>query len=135
MTTIIAIYDDSLKLEKAIEQLTSKNFQEEVIDPNILTRQADHPAQPGPGISPVPGVAVGTPTAASPAQTDEARQEAVRLLRDRLGRLHLSDEEIKHYTNLFNHQGKFLIVKSDTERVSQAVDIMRANGASQVNKH
>ena len=135
MTTIIGIYDDSLNLEKAIEQLTRKGFQEEVIDPGVLTQQADHKAPPSPGIAPAPGVMAGNPTARLPKDSAAAMQEADRILRNRLDKLHLSDKEIDHYTTVFNHDGKFLIVESDTERAPEAVDIMRSNGASQVYKH
>ena len=135
MTTIIGIYDDSLKLEKTIEQLTSKEFKEEVIDPNNLIQKSEHPAPLGPGISPIPGVTAGNPTAAIPKNTAAAQQEADRILRDRLDRLHLSDKQIDHYTSIFNHEGKLLVVESDSERASEAVDIMRNNGASQVYEH
>ena len=135
MTTIIGIYDDSLKLEKAIEQLVNKGFKEEVIDPDILVQKSEHPAAPGPGIAPVPGVMAGNPAATLPRDSTAAIQEADRVLRSRLDELHLSDEEIDHYTTVFNHDGKFLIVESDSEQASEAADIMRANGASQVYNH
>ena len=135
MTTVIGIYDDSLNLEKAIEQLISKGFKEEVIDPDILIQKSDHPATPGPGVAPAPGVMAGNPSATLPKENTAARQEAGRVFRSRLDELHLSHKEIDHYTTVFNHDGKFLIVESDSERTSEAVDIMRNNGASQVYEH
>jgi hypothetical protein len=46
----------------------------------------------------------------------------------------LSQDDIKGYATAFIHDGKFLLVRTDAERVEQAMKILRDSGASRMNR-
>ena len=133
MTAIIAIFDDSKALEKAVVDLNGQGFRERVFDKAILSREIGVGVRPvhSPGMGPLSGSAgiFGS----VPETTDDSA--IIGAFKEHLTTLRLSEEQIDNYINHFNHEGKFLIVKVGSDKAEQAIGILREANASQVNRH
>ena len=131
-TTIISLFDDSLAMEKAINKLNEAGFQERVFDPATIAQEVGHGVSPTftPGAGPTPG-GVGL----AHSYPENSRDEIVRTFRNHLSDLHLSNDQIEGYVTNFAHGAKFVIVRTDKKRATEAMDILQAANASQVNRH
>ena len=132
-THIIALFDDSAALEKAVVKLSEQGFRDRVFDRSIMAREV------GVGVSPVHTLSAG-PIPGSAGIAGSLPQEAdsaavIGAFRDHLTRLRLSEEQIDAYINHFNHESKFVIVQVPAKRAPEVIQILRAANASQVNQH
>ncbi len=132
-THIIALFDDSADLEKAVVKLNAHGFRDRVFDRSILVREV------GIGVNPVHTLSAGPiPGSAGiagslPREGDDAA--VIGAFRDHLSGLGLSEEQTDAYINHFNHDSKFVVVQVPTRQASEVVDILRGANASQVNQH
>jgi hypothetical protein len=59
----------------------------------------------------------------------------VRAFKTRLADYRLPDSVINAYATTFYHNGKFILVRTDTKRAEQVMEILRGCGASRVVRH
>ena len=131
-TTIVSLFDDSRALEKAVNELNSRGFEERVFDRASVSQEVGHGVSPltTPGAGPTPGgagLAHGYP--------EDSSEEVSRTFRSHLSNLRLSDAEIEGYVNNFNHEAKFVIVTTERHRAADAMEILRRADASRVDQH
>jgi hypothetical protein len=131
MTTIVGIFDNARDLDGAIERLADAGFEDTVYDEAIV---AGEPGNVGPafasGLGTAPGIVVEPYV---PPRPD--RQAIVRAFKVHLADYDLPDKAIESYATTFYHSGKFVLVRTDTERAGQVKEILQSCGASQVNQH
>jgi hypothetical protein len=132
MTAIIAIFDDSVALEKALTRLSNTDFEPWVIDP------ANTPVERGVAVAGLPPY----PTLVRPAidvdDSGELPPDGIgyrETLREQLSELSVANEELRFYEEAFEHGGKFVIIETGSEDADEAVDIMQQCGASRVDQH
>jgi hypothetical protein len=127
MTTIVGIFDNARDLDEAIERLAGAGFEDTVYDEAIV---GGEPGNIGSGLAAAPGVIVEPFV---PPKLD--RQAIVRAFKAHLARYALPDNVIESYATTFYHSGKFVLVRTDTERAKQVKEILWSCRASQVNQH
>lgn len=132
MTTIVGIFDDSISMEKAINNLHEKGYKEKVVDEVTVAQEMGSPS--GPLFIPGSGLAPGSAKSAE-TTIDWKQSEAIRIFKTQLSGLHLSNQQFEGYINHFIHGGKFVIVKASGRHTADVKDIMYAANASQVNEH
>jgi len=59
----------------------------------------------------------------------------VRAFKAHLAHCHLPNEVIEAYATSFYHNGEFILVRTDTERAGQVMEILRECGATRANRH
>jgi hypothetical protein len=111
MTTIVGIFDDAWNVEKAIEQLAAAGFEDTVFDEAIVAEQ--------------PGSAGAIPFRAPGSAPERALGENAPNLISKPDRR----------TIAFIHDGKFIFVKSESERADQAMKILRDCNSTRVTRH
>jgi hypothetical protein len=132
-TTIIALFDDSTDLERAVDKLNEQGFRDRVFDRSILAREV------GAGVSPVHTLSAGPiPGSAGiagslPQQGDSSA--VISAFQDHLAGLKLSQVQIDAYVNHLNHDSKFVIVQVPAAQAPETIRILRGANASQVNQH
>jgi hypothetical protein len=137
MTTIVGIFDNARDLDKAIERLARAGFQDTVYDEAIV---GGEPGGRGPAVfAPGYGPPVAWGSSAAPEWRPEPGQHALHAIVGAF-RAHLADygvpaELIQAYAVTFNHNGEFILVRTDAERAEQAMEILRRCGATRVNRH
>lgn len=131
-STIVGLFDDSLAMERAVNELTAGGFEERVFDRASISQEVGHGV--GPLITPAAGP---TPGGAGLAHgyPEDSVEEVSRTFRSHLSNLRLSDAEIEGYVNNFNHEAKFVIVTTDRQRAADAIEILRRANASRVDQH
>jgi hypothetical protein len=131
MTTIVAIFDNARDLDEAIERLAGAGLEDTVYDEAIV---GGEPGNVGPvfasGLGAAPGMVVEPFV---PPKPD--RQAIVRAFKAHLADYALPDNVIESYATTFYHGGKFVLVKTDSERAEQIKEILWSCRASQVNQH
>jgi TRAP-type C4-dicarboxylate transport system substrate-binding protein len=136
MTTIVGIFDDAADLEKAVERLSRADFENTVYDQTIVAQEFREVSAARPALAPgsAPEVALGSDAPNLLPKQDRAA--IVQAFKDRLERQHhLSSTEIDAYASTFLHDGKFVVVETDSDRAKQAMKILEDAGASKVNRH
>jgi hypothetical protein len=113
MTIVVGIFDNHQDLDRAIVNLAEKGFEDTVFDESIVAQEM--------------GVTKLQP------QHQHALVAAFKkhMLKD----YHVPQEVIAGYASSFIHDGKFVVVKTDTKRAPDAVETMQSSGASRVNRH
>jgi hypothetical protein len=127
MTTIVGILDNARDLDEAIEQLARAGFEDTVYDEAIV---GGAPGNVGMVLGAAPGMVVEPFV---PPKTD--RQALVRAFKAYLADHAWPDNIIESYAMTFYHSGKFVPIRTDTERAEQVKQILRSCRASQVNQH
>jgi hypothetical protein len=135
MKTIVGIFDNARDLEKAIERLARAGFEDTVYDEAIVRGE---PAGGGPAVF-APGFVPPQGSSAAPELRPKPGQHAQHAIVEAF-KAHLADhglpaEVIETYAVTFNHDGEFLLVKTGAERAEQAMEILRACGATRANSH
>jgi hypothetical protein len=134
MVTVIGIFDiDKARgLDQAVERLAAAGFDDTVYNEAIVPEDAGNVAPVFvPGTA--PPVVVGSINPDSPHKSD--LRTIVRAFRTHLTQYHLPDEVIAGYATTFYRNGKFVLVRTDTQRAEQVIDILHECGASRVNRH
>ncbi|HET9523339.1 MAG TPA: hypothetical protein VFO90_03860 [Terrimicrobiaceae bacterium] len=136
MTTVIGIFDNTYDMEKGIERLARAGFEDTVYDEAIV---GGEPGGGGPSVF-APGY--GPPAAwggraeewrAKPGQ--HAQHTIVEAFKAHLSDYQVPADVIHAYAVSFNHNGEFVLVKTDAHRAEQAMEILRECGATRVNRH
>ena len=131
MTTIVGIFDNPQDLDEAIEQLAAAGFEDAVYDEAIVEGEPGNVGQSfESGFGGAPGVVVEPYEAPKPN-----RQAIVRAFKAHLADYDLPDNVIEGYAAAFYHNGKFVLVKTDSGRADIAKQILSSCRASQVNQH
>ena len=133
MTTTVGIFDNARDLDRAVERLARAGFDDTVYDEGIVAGEAVNVGSAvfAPGYA--PAVVWGSAEPDSPPKPD--LDTVVRAFKAHLADYHLPKDVIKAYATTFYHNGEFLLVKSNTERAEQVMEILRDCGATRVNRH
>ena len=136
MTTIVGIFDNARDLDKAVERLARAGFEDTVYDEAIV---AEEPSNAGPmvfapGYAPAMVWGSAEPTL-KPKPDRHARHAIVEAFKAHLADYHLPNDVIAAYATTFFHNGEFVLVRTDSERAEQVMEILRECGATQVNRH
>jgi hypothetical protein len=137
MTTVIGIFDNTWDLEKGIERLARAGFEDTVYDEAIVG------GEPGGGAPSVFAPGYGPPAAWGGSPESEwrnkpgqhAQNTIVEAFKAHLADYHVPADMIHAYAVSFNHNGEFVLVKTDAGRAEQAMEILRECGATRVNRH
>jgi len=122
MITIVGIFDSARDLDEAVERLAAAGFEDTVYDEAIV---AEEPGILGPGAVEARGLGKVEPDLLT----------VVRAFKAHLADYHLPDDVIEAYATTFYHKGKFVLVRTDSERAEKALEILRECGATRVNRH
>jgi hypothetical protein len=136
MTTIVGIFDDAAEMEKAVERLANADFENSVYDETIVAEEVGEVQAARPVLAPgsAPEVVLGSEAPNLLPKPD--RHTIAQAFKERLARDHgLASKEIEAYATTFLHNGKFVVVEADSERAGQAMEILKASGATRVNRH
>ena len=133
MTTIVGIFDNARDLDKAIQRLARAGFEDTVYDEAIVAGEAVSVGPPVFAPGSAPAVVWGSAEPALPSKPD--RYTIVRAFKAHLAHCHLPNEVIEAYATSFYHNGEFILVRTDTERAKQVMEILRECGATRANRH
>lgn len=132
MVTIVGIFDidNAREMDQAVERLAAAGFDDTVYDEAIVPEDTGTVAPVfAPGSA--PPVVLDNPDL--PPKVD--MRTIIRAFKTHLTHYHLSDEVIEDYATAFYRNSKFVLVKTDTQRAEQVMEILRECGASRVNRH
>ena len=133
MTTIVGIFDNERDLDKSVGRLAHAGFKYTVYDEAIVSEE------PGCFGSLVfwsgygPAVSWGSTEPA--LLTKRGRHRVVQAFKTHLAHCNLPNKVIEAYATTFSENGRFVLVKTDTVRAEQVMEILRECGARQVNCH
>ena len=113
MTIVVGIFDNPKNLDEAIVKLAEQGLEDTVFDESIVAQEM--------------GVSRLGPEHKNALVTSFKKH----LLKD----YHVSAEVTNGYVTSFFHGGKFVVVKTNAKGAEQAMEIMRGNGATRVNRH
>jgi len=133
-TTIVGIFGDAQDLDRAVERLARAGFEDTVYDVAIVAGEAVNSGGSvvfAPGYA--PAVVWGSAEPALPSKPD--RYTIVRAFKTHLAHYHLPHDVIEAYATSFYHNGEFVLVRTDSERAEQVMEILRDCGATRVNRH
>ncbi len=134
ITTIVAVFDNSVDLDRALTRLAEEGFDKVISDDGIMIDEAS-----GRGLAafvPHLGQSVTWETGEPPRKPRKASQpEIVKAFKEHLAEHHLSDDIIEGYAVTFLHDGKFVIVDTQPKKGEDAMKIMVECGATRVNRH
>ncbi len=132
MAIVIGVFDEQSAVENVVNKLAASGFEEHVFEPSSLSQESggSMPRTHVAGTPPTPGS-----TGLAGLYSEEGRQELLQSFREHLEKLDLADDQVRHYVEVFDHGGRFVTVKTDSQRVEEAMSIMRAAGGSQVHHH
>jgi hypothetical protein len=132
MTAIIAIFDDSLALEKALNKLSQTDFEPRVIDP------ANTPAETAAGVAGIPPYPTLVRPSIDVGDSGELPPQGIdyrKSLHDQLAQLPVAKEELHFYQEAFEHGGKFLVIETDSDDAGELAATLRQYGAARVDQH
>jgi hypothetical protein len=132
MVTVVGIFDidNAPDMDKAVERLAAEGFDDTVYDEGIVPEDTGT-------VAPVfaPGSAPPVVLDSPDLPPKEDLRTIVRAFKTHLAHYHLSDEVIEAYATEFYRNSKFVLVRTDTHRAEQVIEILRECGASRVNRH
>jgi PAS domain S-box-containing protein len=131
--TIVGIFDNARYLDRAVERLARARFEHTVYNEAIVGEEAINVGSPVFASGFAPAVVWGSAEAAVPYRP--GRGTIVRAFKAHLAHCHLPNEVIEAYATTFSHNGEFVLVRTDTVRAEQAMEILRESGARQANHH
>ena len=123
MTTIVGIFDNERELDKSVGRLAHAGFEYTVYDEAIVAEE------PGSFGSLVfwsgygPAVSWGSTKPA--LLTKRGRHRVVQAFKTHLAHCDLPNNVIEAYVTTFSENGRFVLVKSDTVRAEQVMEILR----------
>jgi hypothetical protein len=116
----------------AVERLARAGFEDAVYDEGIVSEEVGNVGPVfAPGFAPV--VILGSARPALSRKPD--RQTIVRAFQAHLVDYHLPNDAIEAYVINFNHNGEFVLVRTESERSGRVMEILRECGAARVNRH
>ena len=135
--TIVGIFDNARYLDKAVERLARARFQHTVYNEAIVGEEAINVGSPVFASGFAPAVVWGSAEPAVPSRpiSRPDRDTIVRAFKAHLAHCHLPNKVIEAYATTFSHNGEFVLVRTDTVRTEQVMEILRECGARQANRH
>jgi len=133
MKVVVGIFDSERDLDSAIRKLAEHGFEDKVFEQSILAQETGINVLPTGTFasSSIPGQ-IGTFS----VQTGHDRATNTQLFKKHLqDDFHLPDELVENYATSFLHDAKFVIVKVQSDRAEEVMEILRVANASQVNQH
>ena len=131
MTTIVGIFDNERDLDKSVGRLAHAGFKYTVYDEAIV---AEEPGSFGSVVF-WSGYGPAVSWGSTELLTKRGRHRVARAFKARLAHCNLPNKVIEAYATTFSENGRFVLVKSDTVRAEQVMEILRECGARQVNCH
>jgi hypothetical protein len=133
--TIVGIFDDTGDVDKAAEQLADSGMDATIYDEALVAGEPGNldPAVPVLAPGSAPEVVLGADEPNLLNKPD--RGSIVRAFKRRLADYGLSQDVIEAYATTFLHSGKFVMVKTDADEAENVMRILKASGATRVNKH
>ena len=133
MTTIVGIFDNERDLDKSVGRLAHAGFEYTVYDEAIV---AGEPGNFGSVVfSSGYGPAVSWGSTEPALLPKRGRHRVVQAFKAHLAHCDLPNKVIEAYATTFSENGQFVLVKTDTVRAEQVMEILRECGARQVNRH
>lgn len=125
---IIGIFDSAWNMEQAVERLAAAGFDDTVCDEAIVKEER---GSLDPAVSTLaPRLVLGSDEPNMLPRRD--KHAILRAFKAHLADYHLPNDLIEAYGTTFYHGGKFILVKTDAERVEQGMRILRECGATRV---
>ena len=137
MTTVVGIFDNARDLDHAIDRLAREGFQDTVYDEAIVEGEPTNTGRPvvfAPGYAPAMVFGSAKPEA-RPKRADHGHHGIVEAFKGHLADYKVPADVIHSYAVTFYHNGEFVLVKTKPNRADQAMEILRACGATRVNRH
>jgi PAS domain S-box-containing protein len=131
--TIVGIFDNARCLDKAVERLSRARFEHTVYNEAIVGEEAINVGPPVFASGLAPAVVWGSAEPALPSRPSQ--DTIIRAFKAHFAHCHLPQEVIEAYATTFSHNGEFVLVRTDTVRAEQVMEILRECGARQVNRH
>jgi hypothetical protein len=128
---VVGIFENGEDLDRAVEQLAAAGFEDTVYDQAIVAEESGN-------VGPVPVgpvIAAGAVPVKPLGKVEPDLADIARKFKSDLAEYHLPDEIIETYAATLSHKGKFVLVRTDSERAAQAREILRECSASRVNQH
>jgi hypothetical protein len=136
MTTVVAIFDAAEQVEDAVNRLASAGLDATVVDENSLGQEPGSVDPVGPAVVPGAAAEIIAGRDASNLIPKRDKNALGRAFRARLAEDYgLADDVIDGYATTFAHSGRFVLVRASGKDADRAVEMLRAAGASPVNKH
>jgi hypothetical protein len=136
MTTVVAIFDAAKQVEDAVNRLASAGLDAAVVDENSLGQEPGSVDPVGPAVVPGAAAEIIAGRDASNLIPKRDKNALGRAFRARLAEDYgLADDVIDGYATTFAHSGRFVLVRASGKDADRAVEMLRAAGASPVNKH
>ena len=136
MTTVVAIFDAAEQVEDAVNRLATAGLDAAVVDENSLGQEPGSVDPVGPAVVPGAAAEIIAGRDASNLIPKRDKNALGRAFRARLDEDYgLADDVIDGYATTFAHSGRFVLVRASGKDADRAVEMLRAAGASRVNKH
>jgi hypothetical protein len=135
MTTIAASFDDTQKMDEAVDQLAAAGFETTVYDEAAAAAAEGTVNEIRPVFPPGSPPTVGTISNVVRVSGQTDPRTRLNDFKTALERFDLSAEVIEAYGRTFAQDGKFVLLRTDRERAEQAMSILRSRGASVVDRH
>jgi PAS domain S-box-containing protein len=130
-TTIVGIFDSERDLDRSVGRLAHAGFKYTVYDEAIV---AEEPGSFGSVVF-WSGYGPAVSWGSTELITKRGRHRVARAFKARLADCDLPIKVIEAYATTFSENGRFVLVKTDTVRAEQVMEILRECGARQVNCH
>jgi hypothetical protein len=131
-TTIVGIFDNARDLDRAVDRLNRAGFEDTVYDEAIV---AEEMGKVGTIFAPGYAPAEYWGNTQRDLKPKLNRHANARAFRAHLADYHLPKDVIAGYVTNFDHDGEFVLVKTRPESAKQALEIMKACGATRANRH
>ncbi len=136
MTTVVAIFDAAEQVEDAVNRLAAADLDVAVVDEDSLAQEPGSIDPVGPAVVPGAAAEVIAGRDASNLIPKRDKNALGRAFRARLDEDYgLPDDVIDAYATTFAHNGRFVLVRANDKDADRAMEMLRAAGASGVNRH
>jgi hypothetical protein len=136
MTTVVAIFDAAEQVDDAVNRLATAGLDVSVVDETSLSQEPGSIDPVGPAVVPGAAAEIIAGRDASNLIPQRDKNALDRAFRARLDEEYgLADDVIDTYATTFAHSGRFVLVRASGKDADRAVEMLRAAGASRVNKH
>lgn len=136
MSTVVAIFDAAEQVDDALNRLAAAGLDAAVVDENSLAQEPGSIEPVVPAVVPGAAAEVIEGRDASNLIPKRDKHALGRAFRARLDEEYgLPDDVIDAYATSFAHNARFVLVRASDKDADRAVEMLRAAGASRVNRH
>jgi hypothetical protein len=132
MTTVVGIFDNTRDMESAVLRLTEAGFEDAIYDDAIVGQETEN-------VGPIVSSGFAQPAMGSTVRSDSPTKRnvdtIVRAFKKHLANYNVPNDVINAYATTFHHNGKFILLKTDSQRSEQVIAILRECGASRAVRH